>query len=85
MPATQDMTLDEINPAEKRAIEARNRNKAACTALMLAMPDELILQADLASKGDMNWPKGKAYLIVAFLMSKFCQASYDNFQGTDTD
>ena len=43
-------------------------------ALMLAMPDELILQADLASKGNTNWPKGKACLIVKYLMEKFCQA-----------
>ena len=74
LPTAHDTPLDENNPAEKKAIEARACNKMACTALMLAMPDELILQADLASKGDTNWPKGKACLIMKYLMEKFRQA-----------
>ena len=52
LPAAHTMALDETNPAEKRSIEARDRNKLACTVLMLAMPDELILSVNLASKGD---------------------------------
>ena len=66
MLAAHDTALDKTNPAEKRAIEARGRNKMACTTLMLTMPDELILAADPASKGDVGWPQGKACLIMEF-------------------
>ena len=55
LPAHQHTVLDETNPAEKRSIEARDRNKMACTALMLAMPNELIVLANAASKGGANW------------------------------
>ena len=55
LPATQDTPLDETNAAEKQSIEARDRNKMTCTALMLAMPDDLIVPANVASKGDVNW------------------------------
>ena len=54
LPATQDTVLDENNPAEKRSIEARDRNKMACMALMLAMLDNLIVPANMASKGDTD-------------------------------
>ena len=74
LPATQDMPLDKNNPAEKRSKEARDQNKMACTALMLAMPDNLIVPANVASKGDLYWSQGKACLLVKFLLDKYCQA-----------
>ena len=74
LPTAHDTPLDANNPAEKRAIDAKTCNKMACTALMLEMPNELILPADLASKGNPNWPKGKACLIMRYLTGKFYQA-----------
>ena len=53
------MALNENDPAEKRSIEARDQNKMACTTLMLAMPDDLIVLANTASKGDANWSHEK--------------------------
>ena len=55
LPAHQDTILDKTNPAKKRSIEARDRNKMTCTALMLAMPNKLIVPANVASKGDADW------------------------------
>ena len=72
--AAHDMALDKTVPAQKQSIKARNRNKLACTVLMLAMPDELILPADLASKKETGWSCGKACLIVEFFLKKYYQA-----------
>ena len=45
----------------------------ACIALMLAMPNKLIVLANAASKGDANWSRGKACLLVKFLLDRYYQ------------